>query len=253
MQADLHFHALPGIDDGPETVGDSLALIRAAALDGTTTVVATPHVRSDFVTAVDDLHERVGALRVRADEAGLRVRLLPGAELGHDMVGRLDQQELESIAQGPPGNRWLLVETPFEGMGPDFHTATSELRDRGFGIVIAHPERSADATLDHSAGLRRELTAGAVAQVNAQSLTGDHGPQARTAAFGLIGEGLVAIVGSDAHGPSRPPLLGQARAELLEGGIHAAVGRALTVSGPLGLLARGVCTAHQHRSDLLVA
>jgi protein-tyrosine phosphatase len=203
------------------------------------------------VTDLTELHERVRELRSAVGVAGLGVSVRPGGELGHDMVGRLGQRELDSIAQGPPGARWLLVETPFPGIGEDFHAATEELRDRGFGIVVAHPERSADAELFGSAGLRREIAAGARAQVNAQSLTGEHGPAARTAALKLIREGLVAIVGSDAHGPTRPPLLAQARRELAEAGFDAAVGRTLTIGGPLGLLARGVDAAQ--RGGVLVA
>ena len=102
------------------------------------------------------------------------------------------------------------MEAPFHSIGEDFHAATDELRDRGFGVLIAHPERSADATLDGATGLRRELAAGSLAQVNAQSITGAHGPDARAAAFELITEGLVNVVASDAHGPTRPPLLGEA-------------------------------------------
>ncbi len=98
------------------------------------------------------------------------------------MVGRLTQLELDVIAQGPRPGRWLLVEAPWHPIGEDFHAATDELRDRGFGVMIAHPERSADAALDDSAGLRRELAAGSLAQVNAQSITGQHGTDARAAA-----------------------------------------------------------------------
>ncbi len=252
QQADLHFHALPGLDDGPATLDESLELIRAAQAEGTTRVVATPHVRSDFVTDVSDLHERVRELRSAVGAAGLGVAVRPGGELGHDMVGRLGQRELDSIAQGPPGARWLLLETPFEGMKDDFHDAAAELRDRGFGIVVAHPERSADAQLDGSAGLRRQIAAGAGAQVNAQSITGAHGPAARTAALKLVGEGLVTILGSDAHGPTRPPLLAQARRELAQAGLGGAGGcRALTMTGPLSLLARGLTPAQP--GSLLVA
>ena len=41
---DLHLHALPGLDDGPATMEESAALCRRAAEEGTTHVVATPHV-----------------------------------------------------------------------------------------------------------------------------------------------------------------------------------------------------------------
>jgi protein-tyrosine phosphatase len=153
------------------------------------------------------------------------------------MVGRLGQHELETVAQGPPDGRWLLVETPFEGIDEGFHAATEELRDRGFGVVLAHPERSADAILDGAAGLRTERALGAAAQINALSLTGGHGPDARRAALELVAEGLAEVVGSDAHGPTRPPALLDARAALTEAGLASS---ALTDSGPRRLLERGI-------------
>ncbi|MGH3992140.1 MAG: CpsB/CapC family capsule biosynthesis tyrosine phosphatase [Pseudonocardiaceae bacterium] len=245
-RVELHFHALPGVDDGPETVDDAVNLLWAAAAEGTTTVVATPHVRTDFVTDLSDLTERVRELQSAVDWAGLPVRLLRGGELGHDMVGRLSQGELETIAQGPPHARWLLIEAPFESIDWEFHAATDELRDRGFGIVIAHPERSADAILYGAEGLRHELERGAVGQVNAQSITGAHGPAAREAAFELISQGLLRAVSSDAHGPTRPPLLGEARAHLIEGGVPATVCNGLTGGCPRRLLARGLPSAAVH-------
>ena len=240
---ELHFHALPALDDGPATFEESLELLRRAAAEGTATVVATPHVRGDFVTDVSDLCERVCDLQAAALGAGVKVCLRPGGELGHDMVGRLSQRELETIAQGPPHARWLLIETPFEPIGDEFHDATDELRDRGFGIVLAHPERSADAILCGARGLRHEIERGAVAQVNAGSITGAHGRAARGAAFELIFEGLLRAVSSDAHGPTRPPLLAEARGELLAAGVPPAICRSLTSACPRRLLARGLPSA----------
>ena len=58
-RTDIHFHLLPGVDDGPATLADSIDLARAAVRDGTGTIVATAHVRSDFVTDVWLLRDRV--------------------------------------------------------------------------------------------------------------------------------------------------------------------------------------------------
>lgn len=240
---ELHFHALPDLDDGPATVEESLVLLRLAAAQGTDTIVTTPHVRGDFAIDVPDLADQVRALQQIVDAEGLAIELLPGGELGHDMVGRLSQTELEAIAQGPPHGRWLLVEAPFEPIEESFHGATAELRDRGFGVLIAHPERSADAALEHAHGLHRELAAGSLAQVNAQSITGEHGAAARAIALELIAGRLVSAVSSDAHGPTRPPLLDEARAVLLDAGFAPALCRSLTSAGPRGLLARGIAAS----------
>jgi protein-tyrosine phosphatase len=242
-RAELHFHLLPGVDDGPATSADSVELARAAVADGTDTVIATPHVRSDFVTDVPSLRERVRDVRRALAEAGVPLAVGCGGELGHDMVPRLCHDELEAIAQGPPGSRWLLLEAPWEPFGEDFHAAAAELRERGFGVLIAHPERSADADLDGSAGLERELHAGSLAQVNAMSLTGGHGAAAEAAAFHLLDQGLVALVSSDAHGPSRPPALSAARRRLLEHGLDARAADRLTRSAARTLLAHGIAPA----------
>jgi protein-tyrosine phosphatase len=236
----LHFHLLPGVDDGPADVADSIELARETVAQGTDTVIATPHVRSDFVTDVEGLRERVRELRRKLAEARVPLAVGRGGELGADMVGRLGQHELEAIAQGPAGARWLLLEAPWESYGERFHEAAAELRSRGFGVVIAHPERSADAELDGAAGLRRELRDGARAQVNAMSLTGGHGDGARGAAFDLVTDGLASLVASDAHGPTRPPHLLAAERALRQCGVDARTARRLTFEEPLRLLARGL-------------
>jgi protein-tyrosine phosphatase len=240
-QADLHFHLLPDVDDGPADLEASLELARAAVEDDTGLVVATPHVRMDLgITDAVEICARVHELEVELARAGIPLHVRPGGELGHEVTWRLRHAELELLAQGPLEARWLLVETPFPGIGEDFHAATAELRGRGFGVLVAHPERSADASLDGAAGLRREIEAGSLAQVNAQSLTGDHGEEARMAAWRLIRDGLVAVIASDAHGPSRPPALGQARRALIEGGLSPASAHELTGAAPRRLLTDGI-------------
>jgi protein-tyrosine phosphatase len=237
---ELHFHLLPGVDDGPTTMADSLELARAAVADGTSLVVATPHVRPGATIDPLGLPGLVAELRARLAADGIPLELHCGGELAHELVPALGQHELQAIAHGPPGARWLLVEAPFEGIGEDFHLATDELRDRGFGVLVAHPERSADVLLDDGVGLRRELAAGSLAQVNAMSLVGGHGPEVHDAAADLLADGLVSVVSSDAHGPSRPPAMQLARAALRALDAPPETIHALTASGPRRLLARGV-------------
>ena len=238
-RTEIHFHILPAIDDGPPTVDDSLYLADRARRDGTGTIVATPHVRTDFHARVDDLPLRVKELQSHVDRVGIPVALRVGAELGHDMVGRLDQRELDSIAQGPRGSRWLLVESPFDGFVDDFAAAIGELRDRGFATVIAHPERAAGVLDDGALALRRELAAGAVLQVNASSLLGRHGGPARDAGADLMRRFPVALA-SDAHSPWKPPSLTDGIAAAIELGVPEALARRAADSAPRALLRNGL-------------
>ncbi len=240
-RADIHFHLLPGVDDGPATLEESLDLAVHAAVDGTRTIVATPHVRTDFVTDVVELRDGVREVRARLARAGLEITVLLGAELGHDMVGRLSQAELDLVAQGPPGSRWLLVETPFEGLTAEFTEATRELRDRGFSCVLAHPERGLGTLDDDCAALRSEIDRGGLLQVNGSSIAGWHGDVARDVGLELVAR-LPAVVASDAHGRLRPPALSVASEVAAATGLAPTLTADLIDHGPRALLRTGLPT-----------
>jgi protein-tyrosine phosphatase len=206
--AELHFHLLPGIDDGPSSMEETVELAAAAAAQGTGTIVATPHVHPQFDTDVSSLPERVLEVAAQLATRRLRIHLLCGGELAQEMVPRLSQRELDTIAQGPPGRRWLLLEAPLAGMNRAYTAAADELRERGFAVVVAHPERAlrwSDAgweTLEH------ELAAGSVVQINAWSVAGLYGEMVRATALWLLRTAPTAVIASDAHGGSRMPALG---------------------------------------------
>jgi protein-tyrosine phosphatase len=239
-RTDIHCHVLPGLDDGCADIEESVAMAAAMTSDGTGTAVATPHVRPDHVVDVADLPERVGQLQDWLRKSSIELRLHCGGELGHTMVGRLSQAELDTIALGPPHARWLLVETPFEGIHDDFHAATDELRDRGFGLVLAHPERSLGLDTGDFRALRRELAAGALAQVNVWSLVGRHGDGPEATGAELLRRGLAGLIASDAHPGWREPLLSTGRRAALAHGIDEATARRLTETTPAQLLLRGL-------------
>jgi protein-tyrosine phosphatase len=239
-RVDLHFHVLPGVDDGPVTLEHSLRIARLAVRDGTRLAVATPHVRSDHLLSVDHLHERVRALQRELDRERIDLRLLPGAELGHEMVASLSDGALQTIAQGPPGRRWILLEAPFDGLSEDFHDAADELRTRGFSVLMAHPERVAGMAADDDRGLARELEHGTLLQVNSWSLAGAHGEQVRMLGAAFVALPEAAAIASDAHADWREPLLGLG----VEGAVRAGLGRPLAVglcsTAALALLDRGL-------------
>ena len=164
------------------------------------------------------------------------LELRVGGELAHGMVERMSQDELETIAQGPPGARWILLEAPFLGFGPAFHDAADELRERGFGVVIGHPERSARLGED-LAPLRHEVLYGSALQVNVWTIAGRHGEEARDIALRLVREGLATVVASDAHADWRRPLISRAIVDLEHAG-HRQDDRAR--GWPL--LGRGACS-----------
>ena len=238
-RTDIHFHALPGVDDGPPTMEDSLELARLAVSDGTRTVVATPHIRREFLADPSEVPLRVAELQDRLRAEGIPLSVLAGGELDAEMVSSLSQDQLDQIAVGPSGARWLLLEAPFDGLEGRLVEASAELRARGFGVVLAHPERAAGVLAGGCRILRDQLDAGCVAQVSASSLTGAHGHEAQVSGWALLDYGLAHVLASDAHSPRRAPCLEQGIDRLLAGGATFAVARRLVDINPRELVAAG--------------
>jgi protein-tyrosine phosphatase len=145
QRAELHFHLLPDVDDGPVDLDEAVELARLAVADGTSLVTVTPHVR-DLLRAgiLSEVPARVDEVAAALARAGVPLELRAGAELAHDDVALLDDRELDAIAQGPPGARWVLLEAPLFGGDVDgFLAATAEVRERGFGTLIGHPSAAA--------------------------------------------------------------------------------------------------------------
>jgi protein-tyrosine phosphatase len=205
--AELHFHLLPGVDDGPATVEESIELARAAATDGTDTIVATPHVHELHITDPAEITERVEELaaRLRAQRVPIEVRA--GGELADRMVAHLSQGQLEAIAHGPPGRRWLLLEAPFRGMDADYRAAAEEVRARGFAVLVAHPERAMKGGAAAQAMLDHELAAGSAVQLTAWSFLGRYGEERKRHAFRILRSAPRVVLASDAHSLDRPPSL----------------------------------------------
>src|SRR5436305_8126510 len=83
---DIHCHILPGIDDGPKDLNESLTLARSLMRDGITTVIATPHQlgRYDGQNLAADVRSRVSDLQTILDEKKIPLKVIPGAEVRID-------------------------------------------------------------------------------------------------------------------------------------------------------------------------
>lgn len=217
--SEIHFHLLPRVDDGPSSFAQSLELAQLAIADGTRTIVATPHVHPLHITDPTEIADRVREFGDRLRASRIPVEVLAGGELSLDMVGRMRQRDLDVIAHGPEGRRWVLLEAPFDGLDDTYTNAADELRERGFAVVVAHPERARETSATDQV-IAHELQEGSVLQVNAWSLTGRNGDATRAVALRLLRSTSGAVLASDAHGPHRPPSLQAALDEV------AAVGEA---------------------------
>lgn len=202
---DLHCHVIPGVDDGPATIEASLALCQAARADGTTTIIATPHVNWRY-PAVDAAAVQAGVLAINdaLRSASIDLDVGGGAEIAVSRAGDLSEEEvvLLRLGQGP----YSLIECPHDGGAP---TAIEEMlrlfAGRGHSILLAHPERC--PVFQTTPRLIPALIErGMLCCITARSLTGEFGSRARACAWDLMAAGHVHAIASDAHDAAvRPP------------------------------------------------
>ncbi len=241
---DLHLHLLPGVDDGPAELAASLRHARRLARDGVREATVTPHVgHPRFSVDVASIGERTRALQDALDAEDIPLRLHPGGEIHVDGARALGSEQLEAIAQGPGGSRWVLLEAPFTGVDARYLDACRRVRDEGFGVVIAHPERSAGFAEGGLERLSEELERGALLQVNVCSLLGRHGAGVRAAAVSLIARGEAHLLASDGHGGTRGHTLAAGRALARSAGADPEYAARLVSANPRALLRHGVLPA----------
>jgi protein-tyrosine phosphatase len=230
---DLHCHVLPGIDDGPATMQESIELARGASADGITTIAATPHVDWTHPSVnAGRIRTVARALQLRLNTAGVDVTIVTGAEIAAARAVELDDDELRALSLG--GEGWLLLECPLLAtLAPGFLHAARALMWRGHRVLLAHPERC--PIFLRAPELLIELVGeGMLTQVTAGALNRRYGRTVRDFARLLMERHAVHVIASDAHGPNRPARIG---AELEQASVDPRLADWLAREVPAALLA----------------
>lgn len=205
---DLHSHILPGVDDGSESVAESVEMLRMEAAQGICHVVATPHFYPNH-----DTPERFFSRRSRAEEAlwqeMSRHSGLPTVEVGAETYffrGMSDSDILPELTIG--GKNSILIEMP-PAPWPDavFEELAAIRRKRGLIPIVAHIDRYIGPFRTHSIP-ERLAALPVLVQANAEFFL-----ERRTArmALKMLKAGRIHLLGSDCHHVSeRSPNLGPA-------------------------------------------
>jgi protein-tyrosine phosphatase len=217
---DIHAHILPGLDDGPRDWQAALDMCQVALSQEISTIVATPHIMAEvFDNSAETILPRLEELQKRLTNAGIDLTVLPGSEV------HLDVRILEWLKNGRVltlnRGRYLLLELPTAIFPPYLEQFSDHLLASGVVPVIAHAERNLSVQTDPNQ-LYPLVQRGVLAQITAQSLTGDFGRSALRCAEILLQCRLCHVIATDAHSTTgRPPI------------IEAGVEKAQTLVGPL--------------------
>jgi len=197
LKADMHSHLIPRIDDGSQSMDQTIAMLAKFESLGYQKVVTTPHIMSDYFKNTPEII--LGGLR-NVQEAvkaiGLNIEVEAAAEYYFDDAFIKALQNKEELLTF--GDRFLLFEFSFHEAPGQTEAMVFEMITQEYQPILAHFERYTYylGKVDKARELRER---GVNIQVNINSLTGHYGPAIRKQAELLVDEQLVDFLGSDCH------------------------------------------------------
>lgn len=192
---DLHTHILPGMDDGPKTMPDAMALVERALLQGVDKLALTSHFHCETESVTAFLERREVAFAAMREVFPRELQLKCGCEAFFS-PSLLTENVAELCLEG---TKVLLLELPVLQRPAFLQEVLTGLTQRGITPLIAHAERYQYVAQDPRI-LMDWVENGALIQVNAQSVL--DGGLARK----MIKWGLCHVVASDAHSIRHRPI-----------------------------------------------
>lgn len=195
---DLHCHILPGIDDGAQSLEDSLAMAHMAVAEGITHILVTPHHKNGvFINEKNEINQKLIELQNEFDLREIPISLFPGQEV------RINGELMEEIADGKiqfidEEDQYLLIEFPTMSVPAYSENLFFELSKKGIIPIIVHPERN-QVFMDNPNALKPFIERGALAQLTAGSYLGKFGKKIQKVSKQMLEANLVHFIASDAH------------------------------------------------------
>lgn len=195
---DIHTHLIPNVDDGADSIDETLRLARAAVDEGITHTVLTPHHNRYWVTnEKDDVIEYTKEVEQAIKEADIPLTVSPSQEI------RLNEEFSEELFKNnylslDGEGKYYLVEFSWSEFPSFAEEYLQEMIDAGITPVIAHPERQ-EPFIENPDLLKRLIQMGCISQVTATSVVGGYSERIRQAAFSMMNENLIHVIASDAH------------------------------------------------------
>lgn len=204
---DLHCHLLPGIDDGPETLEEALAMARLAVAHGIREARVTPHLHvgrwdNDAAAIASAVESYRAALREH--DIPLEIGFAAEVRASYDIVPLIEAGRVPFLGE-LDGAKVLLLELPHAQVPVGADKLVEWLLARGIRPMLAHPERNKDIVRDPQK-IVPFIRLGCLLQLTADAVAGGFGEDCAARAAQLLEEGWVSVIASDAHDTvARPP------------------------------------------------
>lgn len=198
----IHCHGLYGVDDGPENIEASKALLDMAIGENIGTIILTPHF-DDRMDA--EIREKAEEAFHRLRKAYPQLKLHLGSEIFYNSstINYLEEGKAMTMA----GTKYVLVEFDFDSSYQGIYEAVKTLVINGYKPIIAHVERYT-ALFGKEERISKLSLLGGYIQINSRSFVGWKINKRRRWAVRLLKDGYVDFVADDSHDHQlRKPLM----------------------------------------------
>lgn len=198
LGVDMHNHLLPGIDDGCETVEDSIYLMEGLQELGFQKMIFTPHVMEGIypnnVRTITEAKYKLSNEIMKHPFLNT-ISLETSAEY---MIDGGFPKLLKSNQLSPIRDKYVLIEMSYMSESRNLFQAIFEIQSQGYIPVLAHPERYNYYQNDREK-FKKIKDAGCLLQLNLLSISRYYGSEIRESATELIKMGMYDFVGTDLH------------------------------------------------------
>lgn len=193
---DIHTHIIYDVDDGSDTIEESVAILKLAAKNGVTDIILTPH----YIEPKDYNKEKVLAnfeeLKREVEKQNIQIKIHVGNEVA--IYGNISQILADADITPLADSRYVLIEFPMNVDVSYVLDTIYEMRIKGLVPIIAHPERCECFRL-HYDRIREAVEEGALIQCNTGSIVGTYGNTAKKIVKKLLKDKLVHFLATDTH------------------------------------------------------
>ena len=189
---DCHSHLLPGVDDGVQSMEESLQILREMEQQGIRRVWLTPHIMEDIPNETLALQRKFREL-LQQYRGAVELKLAAEYMLDNLFEERLEKEDLLLLEEG---KRFLLVETSYFNPPMDLLSVLQRIQKKGYYPLLAHPERYEYMQKEDYNTLKEEHIS---FQLNLPSLAGMYGKHVQKKAEDLLKAGMYDRMGGDTH------------------------------------------------------
>ncbi len=195
LGGDMHSHLVPGIDDGSQSLEDSVKFIEGLYKLGIKNFITTPHIHGEMFD-----NDTIKVQKYFQPLKDYLAQHYPDIHIQVSAEYFLDTNFLSDVLPKglmPFGQKNVLVEVSMAGWNRQFNEIMFAVQANGYNPILAHPERYIYET--ELAVFEKLKDKGVLMQMNLLSILGYYGKSIKINAEKMLAAGLYDFCGTDLH------------------------------------------------------